>query len=154
MSEHDEICELAALHLYGELEPEELGRLERHLAECAECAAHAGELEAGLGRLAQDSVREDLPPGWSDRLQEGLGFERRRSALRSPLWVAAASFLAGATLAWSVAGPATPVQGESSAVARLGAPGVVEGGAFERATPPPRARDRGSLPLLELYLRR
>jgi anti-sigma factor RsiW len=152
-TDHDTFRELSALRLYDELEPAEQARLERHLAACASCAAHAHELAAGLGRLARGAFADDLPGDWRERLSEGLGAERRQGALRSPLWVAAASFLAGATLAWTVAVPAAGGGGAAPG-ARLGPPAEALAGAFERATPPPRARDHGMLPLLELYLRR
>jgi anti-sigma factor RsiW len=149
--DHETYREQAALRLYGELSPEERDELEQHLAGCASCATEVAALEAGLGRLACPAAEEDLPAGWRQRLDEALGLERRRRALRSPLWIAAASFLAGATLAWTV-GRATPaaLPGDAHGTAAVPPGGVP----FERATAPPRARDRGSLPLLELYLRR
>jgi len=150
MNTCDDYRELAALRLYDELEADDSARLERHLGGCAACAGFARELQAGLGRLAQRPPVDDLPAGWRAGLDAALWGERRRAALRSPLWIAAASFLAGAALSWSVARPPAARAPAGESVAAVGQ----EPGGFERASPPPRARDRGTLPLLDLYLRR
>ena len=149
MNNCDDFRELAALHLYGEIGGDELARLERHLAACPTCSDLARELRSGLGRLAPGRAGDDLPAGWHETLDAAFAGERRRATLGSPLWVAAASFLAGAALSWSVARPPAAPTAVGEPVAWLDGTG-----AFERASPPPRARDRGTLPLLELYLRR
>jgi anti-sigma factor RsiW len=151
MNSHDEFRELAALRVYGELDASERVRLERHLSECAECAALARDLEAGLGRLVPAARRDDLPNRWRAGLEAAIVAEPPWARLPSRLRVAAASFLVGAAVAGSIA----------SAVQRAGggepdrAAAAAEPAAFERSTPPPRARDGVSMPpLAELYLRR
>ncbi len=137
---HEEYRELCALKLYGELDPPEAQRLADHLADCAECSRFATELESGLGQLAGVPASDDLPSGWRERLvSSGAGSRRSRAQLaRAHLWVAAASFIAGATLAWTVARvPASPDRrGEPPEAAS-----PVE---FARADPPPPARDLGT----------
>jgi anti-sigma factor RsiW len=149
MKHHDEFRELAALRAYGELDPEEAVRLERHLAQCTECSALALQLEEGIARLATVPGQGDLPAGWREQLDASLADEAPTAGSRARIWIAAASFLVGATLAWSVAAGRDPA---SQSVAPTA---TAELGAFERSTPPPRARDGASLPpLAELYLRR
>jgi anti-sigma factor RsiW len=152
MKSHDEFRELAALRVYGELDARERERLARHLSGCAECSALARDLEAGLGRLVPAERRDALPTTWRAGLEAAIVAEPLWAArLPSRWWTAAASFVLGATLAWSVASSiepsGRPASGRASAAA--------EPSAFERATPPPRAREGASLPpLAELYLRR
>lgn len=154
MDLHEEFRELAALRLYGELDAAELERLERHLAQCSVCSALARELEGGLARLVPAAVGNDLPSGWKHGLEAALvaGGEPPPNAVpRSTLWTAAASFLVGAGVAWSVAEKRTdPAVGPQRQVAT-----TASEAAFERSSPPPRARDTASLPpLAELYLTR
>jgi anti-sigma factor RsiW len=155
MDTHDAFRELAALRLYGELDPAELARLERHLAQCEACAELARDLEAGLGRLVPDSAHDDLPSEWKSGLEAAIvadGEPDLPAVPRSTLWVAAASFLVGAAVAWSAA----PGRGEAP-VTDFDVPNAtaVSRSNFERSTPPPLARETASLPpLAELYLRR
>ncbi len=151
MKSHDEFRELAALRVYGELDASERERLERHLSACADCSTLARDLEAGLGRLVPAERRDDLPHTWRAGLDAAIVAEPPRARLPSRLWIAAASFVLGATLAWSLA--SSMEHSGRTTSDRAAAP--AEPSAFERATPPPRAREGASLPpLAELYLRR
>jgi len=151
MNSHDGFRELAALRVYGELDASERERLEHHLGECAACSALARDLEAGLGRLVPAERRDDLPSTWRVDLEAAIAAAPARASLPSRWWIAAAGFVIGSTLAWSVAArmerSGRPASDRASAAA--------EPSVFERASPPPRARDGASLPpLAELYLRR
>ena len=153
MDTHDAFRELAALRLYGELDPAELERLERHLAQCEACAELARDLESGLGRLALTAADGDLPKDWSRRLEAAIVAPSTLPALTfSTLRVAAASFLTGALVAWTLA---TGHPERSGSTGESSAPTSPTRTAFERSTPPPLARETASLPpLAELYLRR
>lgn len=151
MKTHDEFRELAALRVYGELDESERERLERHLSSCAECSVLARDLEAGLGRLVPAQRGDNLPSSWRAGLEAAIVAEPPRVRLPSRWWIAAASFVLGSTLAWSLASSME----HSGPPGSDGAAAAAEPSAFERATPPPRAREGASLPpLAELYLRR
>lgn len=53
MTEHDHVNELLAVYALGGLEPEEVKRVEAHLAECPACRKEAGEALALVGLIAQ-----------------------------------------------------------------------------------------------------
>ncbi len=53
MTEHDHVNELLAVYALGGLEPEEVKRVEAHLAECPTCRNEAGEALALVGLIAQ-----------------------------------------------------------------------------------------------------
>jgi anti-sigma factor RsiW len=155
---HDRMRELCALALYGELDAEEQHALETHLASCADCASYAEELGTGLGRLLPTPAGADLPEGWRERLERGLQLERSGRRRPASLLLAAASFVAGAALAWSLAGRPEPGVDPTDRGGRVALP---EGGAapagsstFARAAPPPLARAPGTLAQLERYLSR
>jgi len=149
---HEEIRELCALQLYDELDADEAARLEAHLTGCDECASFARELRAGLGRLADAPPHDDLPAGWRERLaHESLApWAPARRAL--PLLPLAASFLAGAALAWGLSAAAGG--GPPAGVELELAQGPAAGSTFALPSPPPRARDRGTLGLLARGLQR
>ena len=158
--QHDDIHELLALRLYGELEAGDVSRVEAHLAECAACRTFAGELEHGLGRVAMASA-DDLPGDWRARLEREVAASPPASPARGV--VAPQSFLLGTALglaagllvAWGliVAMPSKDAAPQPTYVASNGS---ADGAPVEvaLATLPPKAQAGGELARLSLYLRK
>ncbi len=130
-------------YLDGELPPERAGRLERHVAECGECAALLEELRRVVLRaqaLDDRPPRHDLWPGVAAAIRtpaRGL----RRVSLPLPVLIAAGVLLmlgsVGATLLWQrgraapgtiAAAPESPVLvSQVASPSELGYAGAVRG---------------------------
>lgn len=130
-------------YLDGELPPERAGRLERHVAECGECAALLEELRRVVLRaqaLDDRPPRHDLWPGVAAAIRtpaHGL----RRVSLPLPMLIAAGVLLmlgsVSATLLWQreraapgpiAAAPESPVFVSQAALpSELGYAGAVRG---------------------------
>jgi len=125
MTRHDEIRELLALRLYGELDAEGHEQVARHLPGCEACTAFASELERGLGRLAArpDDAFDELPAGWRESVAIAALAERpaRRSRL-FPGWQLAAGFLLGLLTAWALLRAAPPADPRDTSVVQQPAP--------------------------------
>jgi predicted anti-sigma-YlaC factor YlaD len=137
---HEQIRELLALRLYGEIEPDEERALVEHLRECRECARFARELEQGLGRTRELRETADLPAGWDASLADATARLRRRSWMREALLVGS-GLAAGvlAMLAWSAfSSPRATVP--SIASSYPDAPAFLR---FQHDTPPPLATAGG-----------
>jgi anti-sigma factor RsiW len=104
-SPHDEVQQLLPWFVNGTLDPEEIERVERHLAECGECR---GELAAER-QLAREiaSLPVDVESSWEGmqqrleaepgvRAQSATGVWRRRVPLG---WAVASPFAAAAAVA-------------------------------------------------------
>lgn len=141
MNTHESFEELLALRLYDELDPSENARLSAHLEECAACRARAVELETSLGRLRGESAEAQFTAAARTRLEAALSSERR--ARFRPLPAAVLGFAAGVLCALGLvlaarSGPEVLTQ------LHVAQPTTE----FARATPPPKALDRGLAELL------
>ena len=101
-------------YLDGGLPAERAARLERHVADCAECAALLEELRRVVVRaqaLDDQPPRRDLWPGVAAAIGAGPG-RRREVALPLPLLLAAALALmvlsGGSVLVWTRSRPPVP----------------------------------------------
>lgn len=92
----DHIDENAELYVLGSLDDLERLRVERHVAQCAECAARVHEAEHAVASLAEALPSHTAPKTLQERLKRSIHPPQRRSALwRSiPAAVAAALLLA------------------------------------------------------------
>jgi anti-sigma factor RsiW len=154
--DHDDIHELLALDLYGELDTVQRARLGRHLAECPECREFAAELRQGLGRLAGAAVEGDLPSGWRARLQREVEVAAPRA--RTPRGFAlgaAAGLAAGILFAWGTLylTPGTPPVRPAPQFASNGS-GSVPPMFAASVGAPPNAQAGGELARLQRYLRK
>lgn len=161
----DEIREMIALDLYGELDAAQRAILEQALAGSPEAREYADRMRRTLGPLASEAGRPqpgDLPDGWKDRLRVSIGRVESPQRTRLPRsWapVSAASaigFAAGLLLMWVLLGRSepAPTQKDSRAEAPVVATGTSGADSFERSTAPPPARDPGTLARLGSYLGR
>lgn len=101
-------------YLDGELPAERAARLERHVAECAECATLLDELRRVVARaqaLDDQPPRHDLWPGVAAAIGTGTG-RRRDVVLPVPLLLAAGLALmvlsGGSVLLWTRSRPPVP----------------------------------------------
>ena len=152
MSAH--VTELLALAAAGALDPAEAARVEAHLAECAACAAEAGEwrrLAEGLGRLPAPRPSRALVARTVEAV-EALLAERRRARLepggaRLPrrLRVDAGRRVVAARRPGdgrAGAAPRAPVGPDGRVVRGLRGRGMVDGGRGRGAARPARAGGR------------
>jgi anti-sigma factor RsiW len=154
---HDDIRQLLALRLYGEIDDAQRERVESHVAGCDDCRTFADELERGLGAVHAGRVEDD--GAWIDALQRsierdeiGRSIEREEPVRRiSPWWVAAAGFAAGLLAFWLAtrAGASHEiVPREEQTAQRVLSPYEH----FLGDTPPPRSDSSGGLTRLGEYL--
>src|ERR1700752_4291061 len=68
MSEHDELNDSVPAWLVGALEPDESGRVGRHVAGCEECQADVVRLRAAAASLGLASPVVDMPAGLKERI--------------------------------------------------------------------------------------
>ncbi len=68
----EHVHELIPSHVLGALDPEETVRVEKHLAECEECAADLRESEQTVAMLALTAPRMTPPPELRDRLMAAI----------------------------------------------------------------------------------
>ena len=137
---HEQIRELLALRLYGEIDSEEEQRILEHLRECRACASFARELEQGLGRVRDLHSSAELPLEWDTHLADTTAALHRASWARSALLVCAG--LAAGVLLMLARGSFS----RSHAVAPLVANANPDAPAFLRFqgnTPPPLATAGG-----------
>jgi anti-sigma factor RsiW len=150
---HQDIHELLALDLYGELDSTDRERLDAHVADCPACRAFALELRHGLGRLAGAALGGDLPGDWRVRLQREVEVAARRApAPRGFVVGAAVGLAAGVVIAWGIVAATAPARGASEFTANDAAANRSVLSASIGA--PPRAQAGGELARLQRYLRK
>lgn len=153
---HDSWREMLALRLYDELSAGESVTLERHLAECPDCARFAEELEQGLGAIERSGASGDLPADWEQRIDT----VRRPAArpLAKPLLTFVAGWAAGvAVMTFGLgggggsAGPSgddsapetaaggTRFEANAPPAWSIGTSGATDGAVLASVDPPPRA---------------
>lgn len=143
---HEDMRELLALRLYGEIDDAQRERLEAHVASCEDCRTFAHELERGLGAVQPGLAEDD--GAWIVALERSI--EREESVRRNAhWWVAAAGFAAGFLAFWLV----TRVQHPTAPSDEQSANRAIS--PYERFlgdAPPPRSDSRGELSRLGDYL--
>ncbi len=91
----DHIDENAELYALGSLDDLERVRVERHVAQCAQCAARVHEAENAVAGLAEALPSHAAPIGLHARLQRSIGSNATR---RAPLWRSVPAAIAAALI--------------------------------------------------------
>ena len=108
MTEHDYVNDLLAVYALGGLEPEEVKRVEAHLAECAVCRKEAGDAQSLVSLIAQSAPAAQPSETARARVLKQIGTRPVHRAERSPLpqsaWAVAAlgAIVVVALLGWNV----------------------------------------------------